>query len=272
MNAIFSKLIFLSAITAVCFSLASCSSPEPDPGTTIADAVTYTKKDDQGIAKASAEAKAKWGIFKKQFDAKYKHKNVSESVARREVEAENNDAFFQVKAPVSGEGRTEHFWIEVDSIEGNTIKGRYGCDGVDVLTIHKNDPATVAIEKVEDWMIIDGETRQGGFSVFVLMRKVLALANKIDENTADGGVTGFDKLQAHWNKLDPTLNKKNKTKSDIDKQLTFADKETMAAVILSQKLYLGNNGHAASDEELSRACNLPVGLVKSMRNVLNAPD
>jgi len=209
--------------------------------------VTYRKGNDPVLAKAAAEAKAHWSTFSKAFAEQNKDS----------VEKAEGDALFQVKAPATGNGATEHFWINVDGIKGDDISGSYDCDGIEVKSIHENDPVHVKLADIEDWMMTVNGQKQGGYSVLVLIYKGIAQTNHINDESADKGAAQYAKLQQHWAKVDAS---KGET-------LTDEDKSTMELVSLVERIDLGNNGSLPTDEDLAKTCHLPVEMVKSIRHV-----
>jgi len=211
--------------------------------------VTYRKGNDPVLARAAAEAKAHWSKFSKAFAEQNKDA----------VEKAEGDALFQVKAPATGNGATEHFWINVDGIKGDDISGKYDCDGIEVKSIHENDPVHVKLADIEDWMMTINGQKQGGYSVLVLIYKGIAQTNHVNDEGADRGAGQYAKLQQHWAKVDASKGK----------NMTDEDKSTMELVSLVERIELGNKGSLPSDEDLAKTCHLPVEMVKSIRHVRN---
>lgn len=66
---------------------------------------------------------------------------------------------FAIKAPVTADGRTEYFWITVDSIEDETVHGELDRDPVELGTLDMGAPVRVPAADILDWVYtVHGET------------------------------------------------------------------------------------------------------------------
>jgi len=238
---------------AVGINLTGCSGPEP---LSAESTITYRKADDPDLAKAAAEARSKWSIFSKAF------------ASRDKISAPGNKPpLFQVKAAATGDGKTEHFWVNVDDINSDDISGKYDCDGVEVISVHENDPVHVKLANIEDWMLTNDGHKQGGFSILVLIHKGIAQTNQINVESADQGAAQYAKLKEHWAKLANSAGANATANAKGEAALTKVDRETMELVDLVDRIELGNTGRVPTDEDLAKTCHLPVEMVKSIRHV-----
>ncbi len=137
------------ALAALFCTLPACDkSPEPSRG------IIMVPDEDPRLAAATAEARRRWPEFLAEFN---KHeKNVA----------------YAVKLPfkvVGEEGGSEHMWISVTSVEGNTIKGRLDNEPGQNVGVKLGDEVTTSVEEIEDWMVGRGAGNlRGLFSVPVL--------------------------------------------------------------------------------------------------------
>ena len=129
---------------------------------TLAPVIPVDSGDDV-LAQAAAEARRRWPEF-------------VAALARRHPEQD-----FAVKTALTVDGTTEHIWIDVESVDGASVRGRLGNDPVDLGSMKRGDPVTIDISAVEDWMYVLTDQPVGGFSVAA----VSAAAKRIRE--AGGG-------------------------------------------------------------------------------------
>ena len=80
------------------------------------------------------------------------------------------DLSFSVKVPLATKaGSTEHIWVSVDSVDGNTIRGTLANDPFEDIGYKNGDPISVQADIIEDWIINKrGKLIQGGFSLEIL--------------------------------------------------------------------------------------------------------
>jgi len=80
--------------------------------------------------------------------------------------------YFSVKKPFpyrkDGEEHQEHIWIQDVKLTGNGFTGTVGNEPVDTRDVALGESVLVKDEDVSDWMIVDGGTLIGGFTIRVL--------------------------------------------------------------------------------------------------------
>ena len=117
-------------------------------------AVIGASGDDPEMLAATAEARKTWPEFVKAFRNK----------------PENSESF-SAKFPFDAPDQKEFMWVEVVSINGDTVVGRLGNDPVWVKDLKLGDEVTMKLSQLSDWMYLkDGEI-VGGYTVKVLMEK-----------------------------------------------------------------------------------------------------
>jgi uncharacterized protein YegJ (DUF2314 family) len=117
-------------------------------------AVIGASGDDPEMMAATAEAKKTWPEFVKAF--------------RNKPENSEN---FAAKFPFDAPDQKEFMWVEVVSINGDTVVGRLGNDPVWVKDLKLGDEVKMKVSQLSDWMYVkDGEI-VGGYTVKVLMDK-----------------------------------------------------------------------------------------------------
>ena len=99
----------------------------------------------EALEAAEAEARARWPEFLEAFNT-------------RSAEG------FSVKVPLTRGGRTEHIWVEVDAISGESVSGRLGNDPVDLDGLRLGSPVTVPVSGVEDWAFLRNGEMVGAFT------------------------------------------------------------------------------------------------------------
>ena len=117
-------------------------------------AVIGASGDDPKMLAATAEARKTWPDFVKAFRNK----------------PENSESF-SAKFPFDAPDQKEFMWVEVVSINGDTVVGRLGNDPVWVKDLKLGDEVKMKVSQLSDWMYLkDGEI-VGGYTVKVLMEK-----------------------------------------------------------------------------------------------------
>ena len=107
--------------------------------------------DDPGLVAAAAEARRRWPEFVAAFN--------EQRPGRR----------YAVKypAPIKG-GGNEQIWIMVTALGSGTISGTLGNKPVEDIGLKQGDAVTIQTADVKDWLITDGQSMIGGFSVATL--------------------------------------------------------------------------------------------------------
>ncbi|HOF87107.1 MAG TPA: DUF2314 domain-containing protein [Armatimonadota bacterium] len=111
--------------------------------------------DDPAMTAAIAEARRRWPEFVAAFTA-------------RAAETQG----FHVKAAFTHGDATEHIWVEVDAIDGETITGSVGNDPENIPGLQYHDRVTVTVERISDWLYFNGQEMVGGFTVKVLTEMI----------------------------------------------------------------------------------------------------
>jgi uncharacterized protein YegJ (DUF2314 family) len=100
----------------------------------------------------------------------------AEEEARRrfpEFEAafrQNDGSNFSIKAKITVEDRSEHIWIQVDTITDGHVTGALGNEPVNLPGLKMGSKVDVEIGQVEDWAFTRGKELTGGFTVKILMQ------------------------------------------------------------------------------------------------------
>lgn len=105
---------------------------------------------EQALAEAKRTGQARWPEFASAFVAG------------------EGDAF-SVKVPITVEEVTEHIWVDVSAIDGETVRGELGNEPMNLAGLRLGSAVTVARADVEDWVIQRGNGYEGGFSVSAVM-------------------------------------------------------------------------------------------------------
>jgi uncharacterized protein YegJ (DUF2314 family) len=232
--------IFASATTLV---LTACSSaPKDDMGDSN---LVFRKENDPELAKATQEARSHWSIFTTAFAARDK----------------TGKDFFTVKAPISDNGETEYFWIDVDAVNANTVLGRYDSDGDTITTVHKGDKVTVKAVDVVDWEVSSGDRLKGDYSCLVLIADGIAQINGIPRNDRAKRQASTAQLEKHWLEIDTII----KAKGPVP--ITDADTQTMDLVRKMDRVIEGNTGNPPSARQLAKVCDLPQSVIETIRYV-----
>ena len=106
---------------------------------------------------AVAEARRRWPEFMAAFQTR-------------------DGELFSVKAPVRGGGNTEFIWIQVESCEGQQIRGTIGNDPVDLGGLKEGDAVAASAEEINDWAFLREGQPVGMFTVKVSTGKDAAIA------------------------------------------------------------------------------------------------
>ena len=102
-----------------------------------------------GCRLAVEESRARWPEFVAAFRAR-------------------DGEMFSVKAPMHGGGNTEFIWIEVESLEDSTIRGKLGNDPVDLGGLKAGHDVRIAVADVNDWVFMRAGKPEGLFTPKVL--------------------------------------------------------------------------------------------------------
>lgn len=111
------------------------------------DPLVAAPANDADLKAAAAEARRRWPEFVSAFEK------------RRPKQG------FAVKSPFSESSQVEHMWIEVTSIQGESIAGTLANEPGIITKLKLGDRVNIHVNEIEDWIISDGERMIGGFSV-----------------------------------------------------------------------------------------------------------
>lgn len=78
---------------------------------------------------------------------------------------------FAVKAPFTDDFGREYMWVTVSNVDGSHIYGRLENDPATVRTVRRGQPVRVSRSLLNDWLIVRGGERVGGFTVPLLDRR-----------------------------------------------------------------------------------------------------
>ncbi len=82
---------------------------------------------------------------------------------------------FLVKGPFpTDNGSIEHMWVEVQRLEDGFFKGTLANEPLNIKALKAGSAVQVERDQVSDWLIVDGESTQGGFSIDLLRKREAA--------------------------------------------------------------------------------------------------
>lgn len=119
------------------------------------DGASLHSSDDPALRAASDGARATFGYFWRELSWEY----------RRVVPALQNAI---VKAAFTDADATEHMWLGDIGFDGLNVTGTLVNDPLELSTVAAGDPVAVALDDVEDWMLMAGDTAYGGFTVHAI--------------------------------------------------------------------------------------------------------
>ena len=108
--------------------------------------VPLSPEQDDAIAAAAAEARRRWPEFVAAFNSRHP------------------EQLFSVKTTLTVAAETEHIWVTVDRLAGHTIHGRLGNDPVALEGLKCDDPVSLSVDAIEDWIYLLSDKPVGGFS------------------------------------------------------------------------------------------------------------
>lgn len=101
---------------------------------------------DAALEAAMAEARERWPEFEKAFGSRKPGQD------------------FAVQAGFVEKDRIEHMWVDVEAIEGESIRGRLATKPTHVKGLQQGQSLVVKLGQVEDWIVVaDGKTVAGDF-------------------------------------------------------------------------------------------------------------
>tara|TARA_R110002096_G_scaffold4501_25_gene21224 strand:+ start:25640 stop:26104 length:465 start_codon:yes stop_codon:yes gene_type:complete len=85
-----------------------------------------------------------------------------------ELKSRSADSF-SVKAPITDDNGTEHFWITDVEYSAGQFSGLIGNDPGIVKNVKFGDPWKLSRDEISDWMYLRGERIHGGFTIDPLL-------------------------------------------------------------------------------------------------------
>ncbi|HEY9773877.1 MAG TPA: DUF2314 domain-containing protein [Planktothrix sp.] len=103
-------------------------------------------EDDAALQIAARNARSDW----KKFTDAFAHRKA-------------NEQFF-VKSPFTQDGKTEHMWVSVQTINGDNIVGTLQNDPVEVRKMKNGQRVLCSVSEIEDWMFVNHGKINGLYS------------------------------------------------------------------------------------------------------------
>ena len=128
--------------------------------------------DDPGLVAAAAEAKRRWP----EFVASFNEHRPGRKCAVKYV------------APIKG-GGNEQIWIMVTALGSGTISGTLGNAPVEDIGLNLGDAVTIQTGDVKDWLVTDGQSMTGGFSIATLRNAAGKPEHLSDAPSMTGGAS-----------------------------------------------------------------------------------
>jgi uncharacterized protein YegJ (DUF2314 family) len=109
--------------------------------------IVFIADDDPDLQKAEAEARKRWPEFAKAYQAK-------------------TGKDFVVKGRISEGENVEYMWVNVTSIEGDTVKGTLDNEPVGLKGMKVGQAVEVKVTDVDDWLYIGADNKPvGGYTL-----------------------------------------------------------------------------------------------------------
>jgi uncharacterized protein YegJ (DUF2314 family) len=118
------------------------------------DLITVSN-DDAGMKTAIRKARETIGVF-----IKYRSDPIF------------SKAFFSIKVRYEENGKTEHIWLDDVTFDGKLFHGVIGNVPVEIKRLSLGERVDASIDTVSDWMIYDGNSLIGGYTVRVLKNRM----------------------------------------------------------------------------------------------------
>ena len=132
--------------------------------------------DDPGLVAAAAEARRRWPEF----------------VAAFNEQRPGRKCAVKYSAPIKG-GGDEHIWIMVTALGSDTISGTLGNAPVADIGLKLGEAVTIQTADIKDWLVTDGSSMTGGFSIATLRNA----AGKREPFTDGQSMTGGPSMSTH---------------------------------------------------------------------------
>jgi uncharacterized protein YegJ (DUF2314 family) len=115
--------------------------------------IVSREQDDPELLQAKAQALKEWPKF---LGALSKRKG---------------DQIFDVKACISDGTASEHVWVSVRSVNGQTINGSLDNEPHSVKGFRSGQQLRLQVKDIEDWLYYEGENPIGGFTIPILTKR-----------------------------------------------------------------------------------------------------
>jgi uncharacterized protein YegJ (DUF2314 family) len=79
---------------------------------------------------------------------------------------------FAVKAPFTDDFGREYMWVAVSAVDESHIYGRLDNDPATVRTVRRGQPVRVPRSLLNDWLMVRGGQRLGGFTVRLIENRL----------------------------------------------------------------------------------------------------
>lgn len=87
--------------------------------------------------------------------------------------------FFSVKFPLTENGEIEHVWINRPEFDGRHFFGLLASEPVNLPSWSYGDKVAVKPDRISDWLAIVDGTLYGGFTLYVLDRRISPAERKV---------------------------------------------------------------------------------------------
>jgi len=114
------------------------------------DRIIKARAGNPALSAATAEAQRRWPEFVAAFEVRMAGEG------------------FAIKRKFEADGRVEHMWISVSSIENDRVHGQLGNTPNILRSMKLGDRVSATVSEVEDWMYMNGNEQVGGFQAKVL--------------------------------------------------------------------------------------------------------
>ena len=141
------------------------------------DLITFVEQDEESLMEAFERAQTTFPYFWRELSWEYRRIIPALSIA-------------SVKAAFSqdvegGEPIVEHMWINDIYFDGEAILGTLINEPNELTNIEVGDQVSIRVSDVEDWLLSDGETVCGGFSIQAI-RKLMGAKERKEHDQAWG--------------------------------------------------------------------------------------
>lgn len=135
---------------------AGCGKPASEPEPTANPEVTDVSENDAEMNRAMQQARDTIADFVERLKA-----------------PPSPDTIVRLEAQFEGGGNTEYIWLRDVAAADGSFSGTIADAPVDVQDVHEGDHVTVPLDRVTDWMVIEGKRLvAGGYTIRVLRERL----------------------------------------------------------------------------------------------------